>query len=87
MTIEIQQPELVALILDRMQKGAFESVEDVLLQALKTSPLPSQENDLHQGKSCAPTGADLIAAMQASPYKEISLEPLRDQMPVRDVVF
>lgn len=87
MTIEIQQPELEALILDRMQKGAFESVEDVLLQALKTSPPPSQENDLHQSKSCAPTGADLIAAMQASPYKEISLEPLRDQMPVRDVVF
>ena len=33
------------------------------------------------------TGADLVAAMQASPYKEIDLEPARDRLPVRDVEF
>lgn len=32
-------------------------------------------------------GADLVAAMQASPYKEISLEPERRPMPVREVRF
>lgn len=83
MTIEIHQPELEALILERMQKGAFGSVEDVLLQALKSSPLPADENE----PSCSSTGADLIAAMQASPYKEVDLEPARERMPVRDVIF
>jgi hypothetical protein len=33
------------------------------------------------------TGADLIAAMQASPYREIEIEPARHRMPVRDVTF
>ncbi|MEI9970273.1 MAG: AbrB/MazE/SpoVT family DNA-binding domain-containing protein [Terracidiphilus sp.] len=32
-------------------------------------------------------GADLVAAMQASPYKEISLEPERGRMPVREIEF
>jgi hypothetical protein len=32
-------------------------------------------------------GADLVAAMQASPYKEIGLEPERRPMPVREVRF
>jgi antitoxin VapB len=32
-------------------------------------------------------GADLVAAMQASPYKEIDLEPERGRMPVREVEF
>lgn len=83
MTIEIHQPELEALILERMQKGAFSSVEDVLLQALKSSPFPADENET----PCSSTGADLIAAMQASPCKEVDLEPARDRMPVRDVIF
>jgi len=33
------------------------------------------------------TGSALVAAMQASPYKEIILEPRRDPMPTRDVIF
>jgi hypothetical protein len=32
------------------------------------------------------TGADLIAAMQSSPYREIEIEPAH-RMPVRDVGF
>ncbi len=32
-------------------------------------------------------GSDLVAAMQASPYKEISLEPKRERMPVRKTEF
>jgi hypothetical protein len=34
-----------------------------------------------------PTGQALSGAMQASPYKEIDLEPERFPMPVRDVVL
>lgn len=37
MMIEIQQPELEALIHERMMSGAFRSVEEVLIQALKSS--------------------------------------------------
>ncbi len=33
------------------------------------------------------TGAAIVEAMQASPYKEINLEPGRFPMPVRDVEF
>lgn len=32
-------------------------------------------------------GSDLVAAMQASPYKETSLEPDRVRMTVREVEF
>ena len=32
-------------------------------------------------------GADLVAAMQASPHKEIGLEPERRRMPVREIRF
>jgi hypothetical protein len=38
MTIEIHKPELEALILERMRNGTFKDVEDVLIQALKSSP-------------------------------------------------
>ena len=79
MTIEIHKPELEALIMERLRSGAFESVEDVLLQALQSSQTPPK-NEIR-------TGADLVAAMQASPYKDIDLEPARDSMPVRDITL
>ena len=79
MTIEIHRPELEALIMERMKAGAF---QNVLMQALEASPpakpAPPAENR---------TGADLIAAVQASPYREIEIEPARYRLPVRDVTF
>ncbi len=46
MTIEVHQPELEAIIEQRMASGRFLSVEDVLLQALKSSPVtPSSSPD------------------------------------------
>ena len=33
------------------------------------------------------TGEALIAAMQASPYRDIDIEPRRAPMPVRDVTL
>lgn len=83
MIIEIHQPEIEALIEQRMATGAFRDVEDVLIQALKSAPLPGAvPND-----SATATGADLVAAMQAMPYKEIDIEPFRPDMPVRDVAW
>jgi hypothetical protein len=87
MMIEIQEPELEALIFERMHLGAFPRVEDALLQALKSSPLPSRLDSVVSNRSPGPTGADLVAAMQNSPYKEIILEPIRYRLPVRDVAF
>lgn len=73
MTIEITKPEVEALILQRMKTGAFVSPEDVILHALRTSPSEKR------------TGAALIAALQASPHKDIEIEPVRGPLPVRDV--
>jgi hypothetical protein len=83
MTIEIHRPELEALIRDRMERGAFRNVEDALIHALQSSPLPAGEDAGRSEETPTATGADLVAAMQASPYKEIDLEPLRDRLPVR----
>ena len=83
MTIEIHRPELEALIQERMKSGVFESVEDVLMQALKSAP-PATELS---GEAATRTGADLVAAMQASPYREIDLEPTGVRLPVRGVTF
>lgn len=75
MTIEITKAEVEALIQQRIQSGAFASAEDLILQALRSFDIPH------------PTGADLVAAMQASPYREIDIEAPRDRLPVRDVTF
>jgi hypothetical protein len=38
MTIEITKPEVEALISQRLQCGGFKDAEDVILQALQSSP-------------------------------------------------
>lgn len=88
MTIEIQRPELEALILERMKSGVYQDVEDALMQALTSAPLPANEAAVSRpGEGDAATGAALVAAMQASPYRDIILEPTRHRLPVPDVVF
>jgi Arc/MetJ-type ribon-helix-helix transcriptional regulator len=42
MNIQITQPELEAIINQRLQSGAFKDAEDVILQALQSSPTPAQ---------------------------------------------
>jgi hypothetical protein len=70
-----------------MKAGGFQNVEDVLLQALKSSALTAEKDAGFSDGTPAATGADLVAAMQASPHKEIDLDPPRRRAPVRDVVF
>ena len=86
MTIEIHRPALEALIRERMKSGAFQNVEDALIHALQLV-LPPDEIRTGVEETPNPGGADLVAALQASPCKEISLEPLRDTMPVRHISF
>jgi Arc/MetJ-type ribon-helix-helix transcriptional regulator len=78
MTIEIHRPELEALIQERMRSGAFQSAEDVLIQALKSAPATTE----FSGEAAIQTGADLVAAMQSSPYREIDLEAASDRSPL-----
>ena len=40
MTIEIHKPELEAPIRQRMESGAFQNVEDILIEALRSTPAP-----------------------------------------------
>jgi hypothetical protein len=85
MTIEIHRPELEALILERMKSGAFQNVEDVLIEALKSAPPPTERAGAPE--ECAHTGAELVAAIQASPYQDIDFTPQPYRLPVRDVVL
>jgi hypothetical protein len=91
MTIEIQRPELEALILERMQPGAYHpTIEDALLQALKSSPLPSGQGAAGSNETAGHSGAALVAAMQASPLKEIARRTNRrpsHRLTVPDVAF
>jgi hypothetical protein len=43
MTIQITKPEVEALINQRLESGAFKNAEDVILQALQSSPPPAPE--------------------------------------------
>jgi hypothetical protein len=41
MTIEIRQPEIEALLEERMATGAFPDMESALLHALRHAPIPA----------------------------------------------
>ena len=73
MHIEITRPEVEALILDRIGRSSGADPQEIRFQALQQSELSRQ------------TGAALVEAMQASPYKEIDIEPSRVRLNVRDV--
>ncbi|MDX2268327.1 MAG: hypothetical protein NW208_09485 [Bryobacter sp.] len=76
-TIEITNPEVVALIREPMQAGSFNSPEELLRELLRY-PTTFQPR----------TGADLIAAMRACPYPEVDIEPDRVLSPrVRNVAL
>jgi hypothetical protein len=77
MTIEIHRPELEALILQRMRSGGFHNVEDALMQALETAPAPETRSETATRRA----GADLIAAIQRSPCRELEIEPSRRDCP------
>jgi Arc/MetJ-type ribon-helix-helix transcriptional regulator len=72
MNIQITKPETEALIQQRLQSGRFADAEDLILHALRAS------------ESERATGADLVAAMQSSPFREEEIEPARVCLPVRD---
>jgi hypothetical protein len=77
MTIEINSPDLEALIRRRMQAGSFSNPEDFLREVLRS---PTHTETL--------TARDLIAAMQSCPHPEVDIEPHREPSPLaRDVAL
>ncbi len=87
MTIEIQRPELEALIHERMKSGAFQNVEDVLMQALKASSAADEKGAGRSDEKSSATGAELVKAMQASPFKEIGLGDAGRSNPQKKTAF
>ena len=83
MTIDIKQTRLRALICKRMAGGQFLTVEDALMQALESAPMPQS---LHQ-EPTSRTGAALVAAMQAMPSNNTEFDHARLHLPVRDAEF
>lgn len=84
MTIEIHRPELEALIRERMSSGAFHDLEDVLLQALQSSPPGPAPSD----KPRRPPGRKSLAQLFAdSPFKGLDVDFERDIDYGRDVTL
>lgn len=77
MNIEVHQPELEAIILQRMATGRFRDVEDVLIDALKLSA--------HRGPAeSKPHLADVLAHARVLLDGE-ELDLTRDSAPGRPV--
>jgi hypothetical protein len=63
MTIQITQPEVEALINQRLESGAFQNAEDVILQALRSSLPPEPD---------APPAKDIVELF--APLRGLNLD-------------
>jgi len=63
MTIEINRPEVEALIRERLRKGGFRDPQDVILHALRAS------------ENSQPSSTDLLAALRSSPGEDAEHAP------------
>lgn len=83
MMIEIHKPEVEALINQRLRSGAFKDAEDVIMQALKSSPdTPATATPRR------PEGRKSLAQLFAeSPFKGLDIDFERDPDYGRDVTL
>jgi hypothetical protein len=79
MTIEIHQPEIEALIQQRLQSGAFHDVEEVLLHALRTSEPPATSS------LRASEAKNLVELFANSPFAGLSMDFERDKDTGREI--
>jgi Arc/MetJ-type ribon-helix-helix transcriptional regulator len=91
MNLEIHKRELVQRVKAYIQTGHFHDADDVLEKALDA--LGEKATAPSTGQAAKPddtrTGADLVAALQASPHLDLDIEPARcrESTPLRDVTF
>jgi hypothetical protein len=68
MIIQITRPEVEALINQRLQTGGFKDAEDVVLQALQSSPLPAAATS----QPDAPPAKDIVELF--APLRGLNLD-------------
>jgi Arc/MetJ-type ribon-helix-helix transcriptional regulator len=81
MNLEIHKPELVQRVQEQIQSGHFHNADELIEKALDAL-------DIQEAAAAPPTatGAVILAALQASPYRDIDLTPPRVCLTnVRDV--
>lgn len=78
MTVIIRLSDEQATALEAQAAAEGLSVEQWLQKLAELGDKPAKETR---------TGADLIAALQASPYRDIDIEPERYRLPVRGVTL
>jgi hypothetical protein len=76
MTVIIRLSDEQAMALEAKAAAEGLTVEQWIQKLAESGPKPSYGTR---------TGADLIAALQASPYRDIDIEPERYRLPVRGV--
>ncbi len=79
--IEINQPEVEALLEDFMRKGRFATLEDTISYLVKSAPSLTAGPAPKTG-----TGAELVATLLRMPCKDVDIEPERFEMPISDPV-
>ncbi len=92
MNVEIHNPELVRRVNAQIQSGHFHDADELIGKALdaleEEVPAPASPAERSGTFPDGRTGADLIAALQASPYRELDIEPPKVRLTtVRDVVL
>ena len=90
-------PDQEAFISRRVRSGRFATADDAVREAVSLLKTREAANDPEEASSSTRsdeqvtaqelTGESLIVAMQASPYREIELEPYRPSLPVRDITL
>ncbi len=79
MTIEIKEPELEKLIQQRLESGAFQSVEEILWQGLKAfKPQMEQPAPVSKAK-------DLAELFAHSPFAGLDIDFERDKDTGREI--
>jgi hypothetical protein len=83
MNLEIHKPELVQRVNAHIRTGQFHDTEELIEKALD-----ALDQQAGPTKTKGQTGAVILKALQASPYREIDLTPPRVPLTnVRDVVL
>jgi Arc/MetJ-type ribon-helix-helix transcriptional regulator len=72
MNLEIQKPELALRVQQQIQTGHFHDTDELIEKALDA--LAEQAIGAAPGTA---TGAVVLAALQASPYRDVDLTPPR----------
>jgi Arc/MetJ-type ribon-helix-helix transcriptional regulator len=84
MNIEIHAPELERLMQEEIQRGHFQSVDDLITQALQALREKSARDAMNMPRE---EKSDLVSFFRQSPFVGLELEFERDKDIGRDIVL